>query len=336
MSIRLDDLGRVVVREGGDGSDSNGDVVARPVSASLADFVPGGLLHRGAMSPRPDLGEGVYDIGGRRWQVRSVESRAHAQNEVAAAALYPLWKVDVLETRVVRLDGALGANFGVAVEYVDNLEVVSVTPELPGVAAIRRAALVDALLDNWSAPDRVKRLGDRLVRTDLHGALWYDLDGRAKRDAFGFHIPQLTISARGGTGITENIPPAMLMELLEFVTSVQESQIRATLLVAMRDPARAIRGGRSARLPPTPPQAAAGPRNDQPTHPHPNHPNPTHANERGSGDPEPGPGRPPRPGQPPPQRRNRTGRARRGHRAGAGDPLQLWCLARLGGPGTRP
>jgi hypothetical protein len=134
---------------------------------------------------------GVYqDAAGRRFYVKSLESRAHARNEVMAARLYQLTGAPTLTyVSVVRPDQ-------VATEWVqlDKKRIAEFSE-----SERRQAQLwfgVHAWTANWDAAgfegDNQAVVAGTVVTLDVGGALLFRAQGDPKGKAFGTQVDELS------------------------------------------------------------------------------------------------------------------------------------------------
>jgi uncharacterized protein len=240
------------VREAGDpadaGEESEGVVLAPPSELknllnrsrdrAIAESLGGGQA-KPALKPK-DLKKvggkmgsnegGTYeDKDGNKFYVKRPETKAHVQNELAAARLYQLAGVNTLSYREVE-----GGNH-VATELVE-LEKNNVSKLSP---AERKEATKDfaihAWLSNWDAVgmggDNQGVVGGKVTTLDVGGSLRYRAQGGPKGAAFGNKVTEVDTMRDPGKGydaakLYGKMTEAEMAESAKRVTSIPDEAIR--------------------------------------------------------------------------------------------------------------
>nr|WP_252393792.1 cyclin-dependent kinase inhibitor 3 family protein [Candidatus Rhodoblastus alkanivorans] len=173
---------------------------------------------------------GVYqDENGRRFYVKTLESAAHARNEILAAKLYQLAGAPTL-TYVRAKDSTQ-----VATEFVELEKTHIANFNGDELKQARRWLGVHAWAANWDAAgfhgDNQGVVAEVVMTLDLGGALEFRAQGDPKGKAFGACVRELdTLRSDEGNPhavkLFADMSPAEINEAIAAVTRIPETAIR--------------------------------------------------------------------------------------------------------------
>ncbi len=131
----------------------------------------------------------AIDGDGQKWYVKTPNSKAHAESELAASRLYALAGVKASHLKPVTVNG----KFSLASKWEDETHKASPT-ELVAAGA-RDGFAVDAWLANWDAmgvdSTNIQTVDNKASRIDVGGSLGYRAQGAPKGDKFGTTVGEL-------------------------------------------------------------------------------------------------------------------------------------------------
>ncbi|QPG06544.1 minor capsid protein [Salinimonas marina] len=137
---------------------------------------------------------------GKQWYIKRPPSDAHARNEVLATRLYELAGVDVPN---VQLMVGPGGELRVASQIIEDLQESGAKLTSGKIQNINEGFAVDAWLANWDVVglsfDNMKIAGNKAIRLDTGGALYYRAMGANKGSAFGHKVPEIDTLRDPGT-----------------------------------------------------------------------------------------------------------------------------------------
>lgn len=173
---------------------------------------------------------GTYtDDAGKKYYIKKPASKAHVDNELAAARLYQLAGVQTLNYREVEGGGHVATEW----ENLDKNNISKFTPAEKKEAA--KDFAVHAWLSNWDAAglggDNQGIKGGKPTTLDVGGSLRFRAQGGPKGAAFGNKVTELdTLRDKkmnpDAAGLFGSMSDAELKSSVERVTSIPDEAIR--------------------------------------------------------------------------------------------------------------